>query len=34
MLSRFFYALGILVIMVAVSFLLLRTHIAPNRQRQ
>jgi len=33
-LSRFFYALGTLVIMVAVSFFLLRTHIAPNRQRQ
>jgi MFS transporter, AAHS family, 4-hydroxybenzoate transporter len=30
-LSTFFYALGILVIMVAVSFFLLRTHIAPNR---
>ena len=33
-LSRFFYALGTLVIMVAVSFFLLRTHIAPNRKRQ
>jgi AAHS family 4-hydroxybenzoate transporter-like MFS transporter len=29
--SRFFYALGALVIMVAVSFYPLRTHIAPNR---
>jgi AAHS family 4-hydroxybenzoate transporter-like MFS transporter len=33
-LSNFFYALGTLVIMVAVSFYLLRTHIAPNRKRQ
>ena len=33
-LSRFFYALAALVIMVAVSFFLLRTHIAPNRKRQ
>jgi MFS transporter, AAHS family, 4-hydroxybenzoate transporter len=32
-LSIFFYALAILVIMVAVSFFLLRTHIAPNRSR-
>jgi AAHS family 4-hydroxybenzoate transporter-like MFS transporter len=32
-LSTFFYALGTLVIMVAVSFFLLRTHIAPNRIR-
>jgi len=31
-LSGFFYALGTLVIMVAVSFFLLRTHIAPNRK--
>jgi AAHS family 4-hydroxybenzoate transporter-like MFS transporter len=31
--SRFFYALGALVIMVAVSFYPLRTHIAPNRAR-
>jgi MFS transporter, AAHS family, 4-hydroxybenzoate transporter len=33
-LSSFFYALGCLVIMVAVSFFLLRTHIAPNPKRQ
>jgi len=33
-LSTFFYALGTLVIMVAVSFFLLRTHIAPNRERR
>ncbi len=33
-LSTFFYALGTLVIMVAVSFFLLRTHIAPNHRRQ
>jgi MFS transporter, AAHS family, 4-hydroxybenzoate transporter len=33
-LSRFFYALGTLVIMVAVSFFLLPTHIAPNRNGQ
>jgi MFS transporter, AAHS family, 4-hydroxybenzoate transporter len=33
-LSRFFYALGTLVIMVPVSFFLLRTHIEPNRQRK
>jgi AAHS family 4-hydroxybenzoate transporter-like MFS transporter len=33
-LSTFFYALGTLVIMVAVSFFLLRTHIAPNRKHQ
>jgi AAHS family 4-hydroxybenzoate transporter-like MFS transporter len=32
-LSTFFYALAILVIMVAVSFFPLRTHIAPNRSR-
>jgi AAHS family 4-hydroxybenzoate transporter-like MFS transporter len=32
-LSAFFYVLGSLVIMVAVSFFLLRTHIAPNRIR-
>ena len=32
-LSTFFYALAILVIMIAVSFFLLRTHIAPNRSR-
>ena len=31
-LSGFFFALGSLVIMVAVSFFLLRTHIAPNRK--
>ncbi len=31
-LSSFFYALGILVILVAVSFFLLRTHIPPNRE--
>jgi AAHS family 4-hydroxybenzoate transporter-like MFS transporter len=33
-LSRFFYALGAVVIMVPVSFFLLRTHIAPNRKHQ
>jgi MFS transporter, AAHS family, 4-hydroxybenzoate transporter len=33
-LSRFFYALGALVIMVAVSFFFLRTHIEPTRRRQ
>jgi AAHS family 4-hydroxybenzoate transporter-like MFS transporter len=33
-LSTFFYALATVVIMVAVSFFLLRTHIAPNRTRQ
>ena len=33
-LSRFFYALGTLVIMVPVSFFLLRTHIEPNRRRK
>jgi AAHS family 4-hydroxybenzoate transporter-like MFS transporter len=32
-LSTFFYTLGTLVIMVALSFFLLRTHIAPNRIR-
>jgi AAHS family 4-hydroxybenzoate transporter-like MFS transporter len=31
-LSRFFYALGLLMIMIAVSFFPLRTHIAPNRK--
>jgi MFS transporter, AAHS family, 4-hydroxybenzoate transporter len=30
-LSTFFYALGTLMIMVVVSFFLLRTHVAPNR---
>src|SRR5580658_4754238 len=33
-LSTFFYALGALVIMVAVSFYFLRTHIEPTRRRQ
>jgi MFS transporter, AAHS family, 4-hydroxybenzoate transporter len=32
-LSGFFYALGLLMIMIAVSFFPLRTHIAPNRKR-
>jgi len=32
-LSSFFYTLGTLVTMVAVSFFLLRTHIAPNQAR-
>ncbi len=32
-LNSFFYALGTVMIMVAVSFFLLRTHIAPNRKR-
>jgi AAHS family 4-hydroxybenzoate transporter-like MFS transporter len=32
-LSTFFYVLAAIVIMVAVSFFLLRTHIAPNRER-
>ena len=32
-LNSFFYSLGTLMVMVAVSFFLLRTHIAPNRTR-